>query len=279
MVGAVRHDWAKAKSRDLINAVTAQETYSELTGRVGAIYELFPGFNVYGGFAQSFNVNFSSVTRDGSLLPPSSGENYEVGAKLELLDGKVLLTTALFRTYRQNIPTQDPLDTRFSIAVGEQRHQGVEFDVNGKPFPGLNLTANVAYLDAEITKDNRNGVEGSIPRQIPRSYVGRVFATYEMQSGPLQGLGVGGGVFFQSGFELQVPNNVETDAYERVDAVVFYRPPQKAYDFTINVRNLLDKTYIETPGVIGAFNQFGAPVSVFGTLRLKFDPDLNWNLW
>ncbi|MDR4496074.1 MAG: TonB-dependent receptor [Nitrospirales bacterium] len=95
----------------------------------------------------------------------------------------------------------------------------------------------------------------------------------------LQGLGFGGGVFFQSGYELQLPNGFETDAYERVDAVVFYRPPKKAYDFAINVRNLLDATYIESPGTVSAYNSFGAPVSVFGTLRVSFSPDLDWKFW
>ncbi|GJL55332.1 MAG: TonB-dependent receptor [Nitrospirales bacterium] len=276
MVGALRQDWADPKVTNRLTSTKSRDDQSELTGRVGAIYELFPGLNVYAGYAQSFQVNLLAITRDGSLVPPETGENYEVGAKLGLFDGRLRLTAAVFRTYRQNVATTDPTDTRFFIAMGEQRHQGMEFDVNGELWPGLNVTANVSYLDAEITKDNRAGFEGNTPRFVPRSYVGRVFATYEMQSGPLQGLGFGGGVFFQSGVELEVPNRFSTEAYERVDAVVYYRPPQKAYDFTINVRNLLDATYIEGPGNLGSFNQFGAPVSVFGTLRLKFDPTLEW---
>ncbi|GJL56411.1 MAG: ligand-gated channel [Nitrospirales bacterium] len=276
LVGAGRHDWANGKFENFVTGMTLKESYSEFTGRLGAIYELAAGVNVYAGYAQSFQVNAFGATRNGSLLPPEMGENYEVGVKWDLLNGRLLVTTALYRSYRQNVATTDPTDTRFSIAVGEQRHQGVELDVNGELWPGLNVTANVSYLDAEITKDNRAGVKGSIPLQNPRSYAGRVFATYELQTGSLRGVGFGGGVYFQSGFELEVPNDMSTEAYERVDAVVFYRPPQKAYEFTINVRNLLDATYIESPGTRVGFNTFGSPVSVFGTLRVKFDPDLEW---
>lgn len=279
LVGAGRYDWAEVDNTNVRTNATLSETYSKFTGRVGGNFKLFPWMRIYAGYSQSFQVNIDSTTVDGSLLKPETGENYEVGAKLDLLDNRLRITTALFRSYRQNVSTTDLANPAFQRAVGEQRHQGVEFDVNGRPWPGLNLNVNFSYIDSEITKDNDTANEGSTPIQIPESYVGRIFATYELQSGLLQGLGFGGGVFFQSGFELQEPNNVKTEAYERVDAVVFYRPPKKAYDFTINVRNLLDATYIESPGTVTAYNQFGAPVSVFGTLRIKFSPDLDWKLW
>ncbi|GJL63933.1 MAG: ligand-gated channel [Nitrospirales bacterium] len=279
LVAAGRYDWAEASRDTPLARSNGSENYSEFTGRVGATYALLPDLRVYAGYSQSFQVNISSTTVDGALVPPETGESYEVGAKLDLLDGRLRLTTALFRSYRQNVATLDPNNPLFSIAVGEQRHQGVEFDVNGQPWPGLNMTANVAYIDAEITEDNIGGRVGETPTLIPRSYIGKVFVTYELQSGLMQGLGFGGGVFFQSGYELQLPNGFKTDGYERVDAVVFYRPPRKAYDFTINVRNLLDATYIESPSALDFGNQFGAPVSVFGTLRVKFSPDLDWSLW
>ncbi|GJL49056.1 MAG: ferrichrome-iron receptor [Nitrospirales bacterium] len=276
LVAAGRYDWADLTNKDVRTNETRNGEFSHFTGRVGATYEIVSGLHVYAGYAQSFQVTPFRRTLDGVLVEPETGDSYEVGAKLDLLDGKLLLSTAVFRAYRENVAAFDPNNPGFSLTVGEQRHQGIEFDVNGQPVPGLNLTANVSYIDAEITKDTNANLKGSVPTRVPRSYVGRVFGTYEWQSGMLQGFGVGGGVFFHSGFELTAPNRFGTDPYQRVDAVVFYRPPQKAYDFTINVRNLLDKTYIESPGGLAAYNQFGAPVSVFGTLRVKFDPDLEW---
>jgi len=279
MVGAFRHDWADARVINRRTNGVAAEEYQELTGRVGAIYELFPGMRVYGGYSQSFEVNaFGNMTVDGSLLPPETGENYEVGAKVDLFGGNVLFTTALFRSYRQNVSSRDPNNPGFQVAIGEQLHQGVEFDINGQVLPGLNLNGNFSYVDAEIIEDNTMARVGHIPAFVPRSYVGRVFATYQLQSGPLEGFGFGGGVFFHGGFELELPNRFRSDPFERVDAVVFYRPAKKIYELQINVRNLLDKTFIEGPGQIGGLNQFGAPVSVFGTLRVKFDSNLEWTL-
>ena len=272
MVGAFRHDWAEVTNADIAPGLfsrTRTVDNTAFTGRIGAIYELLSGVRVYGGYSESFRMNFFSPGADPTqLVDPETGQNYEVGAKLDLLDGRVLVTTALFRNLRQNVPTRNPV-TRINELIGEQRHQGVEFDVNGQPIPGLNVTGNVSYVDAKVTKDHNSSRIGTPPIRTPRGYLGKVFATYELQTGPIQGFGFGGGVFFHSGYELD-RGAFQTDPYERVDAIVFYRPSQKTYDFTINVRNLLDATYIENPGSRNGYNGFGAPATVVGTLRMTF---------
>ncbi len=280
LVGALRHDWADVKF-DLRNTNVRQKDFmTDLTGRIGATLELFPWLNVYGGYQESFVPNLAA-TVDGGLLDSETGESYELGAKLSFFEGRLLMSTAFYRTYRRNVATTDPANRNFSIAVGEQRHQGVEFDINGQPFPGLKVNGQFSYLDAEVTETTAASgfVKGKSRSFLPVSYIGRIFATYELQTGSLQGLGFGAGAYFHSGYRVDNDEQFSTDSFQRVDAVVFYRPQQKAYEFTINVRNLLDATYIETFAYTGGYNQFGAPVSVFGTLRVKFDPDLAWSLW
>ncbi len=268
LVLAGRHDWAHSTIGNY-GAPQVDRTDSEWTGRAGATVKVTDWMNVYGGVQQSFIPNSLSFTVDNQLLPPSTGINYEVGAKVNLFADRLLLTTALFRTYRQNVPTQDPGNPLFSIAIGEQRHQGVEFDVNGEPIPGLRLNANFMYLDAVITKDNNEGFAGSYPAGIPRNYMGRVFATYQLQSGLLQGFGFGGGVFYQGKYELSLPNRISTEPYHRVDAVFFYRG-DKRYDVTVNIRNLLNATYIEHAAFAGGLNTFGAPITAIASLRVFF---------
>lgn len=269
LVLAGRHDQAESNRRDTLTFDQLDQRKSAWTGRAGATLKLTSWMNVYGGIQQSFQPQPFGLTQGNTLLNPETGINYEVGAKFNFLEERLRVTTALFRTYRQNVSTPDPSDFRFVIAVGEQRHQGVEFDVNGQPVPGLNVNANLTYLDAEITEDNRAGAVGMYPTRVPRGYVGRVFATYQIQSGPLQGFGFGGGVYFQGKYELTLPNSIKTDEYQRVDAVLFYRG-SKRYDVAINIRNLLNTTYIESPGTVNAYNSFGAPITAIGTVRVFF---------
>lgn len=269
LVFAGRHD--RAESQRLLKDSGEQfdQTKSGWTGRAGATVKVTSWMNIYAGLQQSFQPQPFTRTRDNQMLEPETGINYEVGAKLNLLDERLRITTALFRTYRRDVSTVDPTDIRFTVAIGEQRHQGVEFDVNGQPIPGLNLSANITYLDAEITEDNDATRIGSRPVRVPRSYFGQVFATYQLQSGPLQGFGFGGGVYFQDGFEVSLPNKFRTDGYQRVDAMLFYRG-NKRYDVTVNIRNLLNEKYIEFPNAIHGQNLFGAPITAFGTVRVFF---------
>lgn len=269
LVFAGRHDQAESTRRDTLTFDQLDQRKSAWTGRFGATFKLTSWMNFYGGIQQSFQPQPFGLTRNNTLLDPETGINYEVGAKFNFLEERLRMTTALFRTYRENVSTPDPTDLRFVMAVGEQRHQGVEFDVNGQPVPGLNLNATFAYLDAVITEDNRAGAVGSYPTRVPRGYMGRLFATYQIQSGPLQGFGLGGGVYFHGKYEVSVPNSIKTDEYQRVDAVLFYRG-SKRYDVAVNIRNLLNATYIESPGGINTYNNFGAPISAIGTVRVFF---------
>ncbi|MGE3817669.1 MAG: hypothetical protein AB7G68_21060 [Nitrospiraceae bacterium] len=44
----------------------------------------------------------------------------------------------------------------------------------------------------------------------------------------------------------------------------------KRYDVTVNVRNLLNARYIQSPGNLQSFNGFGAPITAIASLRVFF---------
>ncbi|MEX5218910.1 MAG: TonB-dependent receptor [Nitrospira sp.] len=72
------------------------------------------------------------------------------------------------------------------------------------------------------------------------------------------------------GYQLTLPPNaISVDPYQRVDAMLFYRG-HKRYDVTVNVRNLLNARYIESPGNLQSFNGFGAPITAIASLRVFF---------
>lgn len=270
LVFGARQDWADVSNENASAINKGSE--SDLTVRAGASVRVTDFMNVYAGYQESFVPNATATDLSGSLLPSETGQNYEVGAKFDLMGGDLSLTTALFRTYRQNVSTPDPdapPGSAASVATGEQRHQGVELDLNGEPLPGLRLNANFTYLDMEITESNTASEIGNAPFRTPRDYVGRIFATYELQSGPMQGLGFGGGVYFHGGYHLDATNTVKSDAYQRVDLVGFYRGWENV-ELQLNVRNLTDEVYVESPGNPESYTQFGAPLTVFASAKVKF---------
>lgn len=263
-----RHDWARVDILNLLSAETTNVDQNDFTFRVGGSYAVNQWANVYATYQQSF-LPQTALEVSGDIVPPETGENVEVGAKFDLFDGRFSVTTALFRTQRQNVATADPNNPGFSIVTGEQRNQGVEFDINGEPIPGLKLNAQFSYLDAEITADTNEAVIGNSPAFIPVDYRAGFFGTYQFQQGALDGFGFGGGGFFHSGFIADLSNSFQTDAYERYDVVMFYEPSDWLR-LSFNARNLADAVYIESPGGPTSLNQFGPPRTFFGSVRVQF---------
>ena len=264
-----RHDWADVSY--ISSSAHNGDDIAEWTMRAGTSVKVMEGLNVYAGYQESFVPNATAVDLSDSLLPSETAQNYEIGAKVDLLDGRMSLTSALFRTYRQNVSTPDPAAPSGSsakIATGEQRHQGVEFDLTGEVTPGLSLNANFSWADIEITQSNTAGEEGNAPFRTPLSYYGRVFATYQFQSGALEGFGFGGGVYFHSGYNLDALGGAESEAYQRFDLVGFYRGMENV-DFQLNIRNLTDSTYLEAPGNASSYSQFGAPLGVYLGMNVR----------
>jgi len=121
-VGGIRNDWVDISNINV--SMTNERTESELTYRAGASVRVFDFMNVYAGYQQSFLPNSTATDQSGALLPSETGQNYEVGAKFDILDGNMSLTTALFRTYRQNVATPDPdapPGSTASVSNGEER--------------------------------------------------------------------------------------------------------------------------------------------------------------
>ncbi len=189
-----RFDWI---DQDYDNKITNREFEQEdnaFSPRVGVVYQPIEPVSLYANYSRSFlPSSASSVNADGTPFEPTKGEQFEVGVKTEFLDGRLAATLAAYEITKQNIVVP-PDNSALSIQVGEQRSRGIELDVIGEILPGFNLIATYAYTDAEITEDSRPAFEGNQPNNVPR-HSGSLWATYEIQSGNLQGLGFGAGIF------------------------------------------------------------------------------------
>lgn len=266
LLGA-RYDWVEqtADNRD-----TNQEFYQRdtaLTPRVGIVYQPIEPLSLYASYSRSFAPSFGADFRnaDGSSFEPTEGEQFEIGAKAELFDDRLIATLAAYDLTRQNIVTSDPERPGFSLQIGEERSRGIELDVIGEPLPGLNLIASYAYTDAEITKDN-GGNEGNQPNNVPE-HSGSLWATYTIQTGDLQGLGFGLGAFIVGEREGDLGNTFQLPEYIRTDAALFYR--RENWDIALNIKNLFDVEYYENASFRDGVYP-GAPFSILGTVSVKF---------
>jgi iron complex outermembrane receptor protein len=244
---------------------------SAWTPRIGLVYQPIPNVSLYGSYSRSFNPSVDDIDADGNPLEPERGEGFEVGVKTELLGGNLLATLAYFDVTKQNVATEDPNFPGFgiSIATGEQRSQGVEFDLTGKILPGWNIIASYSYTDATVTQDNTIPV-GNRLTGIPE-HKASLWTTYEIQSGSLQGLGGGIGINYIGERPGDLNNSFTLDSYFLTNAALFYR--RNNWKFALNFRNLFDVEYTNSKGQFGSRTSAGIPgepFTVVGSISVSF---------
>ena len=98
----------------------------------------------------------------------------------------------MFSLQRENVLTTDATNPLYSVAAGAARSQGVELEARFNVTDHLNLVASYTWLDTVYTRKNDASL-GKHLQAIPENQAS-AWATYTFDSGPLNGLSLGGGV-------------------------------------------------------------------------------------
>jgi iron complex outermembrane recepter protein len=263
-----RLDWVKQKYDDNLNdAFDVISRDSAFSPRVGIVYQPIKPISLYAAYNRSFKAEggFGNVNADNKPFEPTTGEQFEVGVKAELLDGKLAATLAAYQITKRNVIVDDPERPDFSIQIGAQRSRGFEFDLSGEPIPGLRLIATYAYTDAKVTEDTTT-LRGNQVSNVPQ-HSGSLWAVYEIQKGNLKGFGIGAGVFVLGDRPGDLENSFNLPSYGRTDALLYYR--QNRWRAQLNFQNIFNVNYFESS--FGRDNVYpGAPFTVRGTISVTF---------
>lgn len=260
-----RFDIADQERRDRIEDTTTNQNDEAFTPRVGLVYQPIEPISLYASYGRSFNPN-SGIRAEGSFLEPERGTQYEVGIKADLND-RLSATLAAYELTKSNIAITDPEDPDFSLPVGEVRSRGIELDISGEILPGWKIIAAYAYTNSEITEGNDNYPVGLATALIPKN-AASLWTTYEIQSGNLQGLGFGLGLFYVDERPGDFDNTYELPSYLRTDAAIFYR--RNNWEAAINIKNLFDVEYFESVNYGRLTIQPGVPFAVIGSFSVEF---------
>ncbi len=108
-VGGLRWDRYKA---DLTNTITlpltASQSVSYTSVRAGLLYQPTDTQSYYASYGTSFNPSLETltVTNGQQALAPEKSKSVEAGAKWDLYDGNLSLTSAIFQTQKDNARSQ-----------------------------------------------------------------------------------------------------------------------------------------------------------------------------
>lgn len=259
-----RFDFNEYSREDRVtNELLNEQSDSRFSPRVGLVYQPTKTTSLYFNWTNGFSPQFQARGRTNEQFEPQNTEQFEVGVKQNFLNDKLSATLAFFQVTKQNVLTPDPVDSRFSVQTGEQESKGIEFDIAGEILPGWKVIANYAYIDGTVTKDNRIPV-GDRLVGVPEHSLG-LWTTYEFQTGSLQGLGLGLGLYYVGEQEVRLPNTFEVPSYVRADASVFYR--RNNFRYALNFKNISNVKYYDLDG----YNiDPAAPFTVLGTISVEF---------
>jgi iron complex outermembrane recepter protein len=259
-----RFDTFSERATDRLTDTDTSQSDTAFSPRLGIVYQPIQPISLYASYSRSFAPTIG-IAASGENFQPERGTQYEIGVKADLTD-RLSATLAFYDLTRSNVTTPDPNTPNFSVQTGRQRSRGIEFDVGGEILPGWNITAGYAYTDARVTEDNSIPV-GNRLFNSPEHAV-NLWTTYRIQTGSLEGLGFGLGLYYLGDRPLDNANTVELPGFLRTDAAIFYERNQ--FRAALNFRNLFDvESYVSRYGS-STLLQVGTPFTVQGTLSWRF---------
>jgi catecholate siderophore receptor len=245
-------------------------------GKLGVLYKPAPNGSIYANYAMSQEppggntLLLSSSTRSADYpgLDPQRASTTEVGTKWDLLDQRLLLTAALYRTVVRNELTQDPIDLQY-YQTGRKRVQGIELGVVGRLTDDWGVSAGFTTLDAKVTDGQAVSDDGSRDlAYTPRSAF-TAWTTYRLPFG----LTVGGGARYagpmKRGTDGAIGTPATTGAYWVFDAMASY-PLNRHVDLQLNLYNLFGKDYIAAINKSGYRYMPGTSRAAMLTANIRF---------
>jgi iron complex outermembrane recepter protein len=140
---------------DGFNAVTGAQTstidQNALSPSVALVVKPWSNVSFYGNFIQGLQqgvVVGAGFANAGSVLPPFKATQFEVGMKVDW--GTLTTTLSAFQITQPSLITDVASNT--VTQNGEQRNQGLEFNVFGEIAKGIRLLGGLSLMDAVLTK-------------------------------------------------------------------------------------------------------------------------------
>jgi len=166
MVAAMRFDHFGANYVQPIGTAT-QFTHNDNIGspRAAVVYKPAENTSVYFSYGTSFNPSAETLSLSASDqgLGPERDHTFEVGSKIEVLDGLLALTGAGFNTVMANARISDPDNPGLQELAGTERVNGIEIGAQGHITENWELIAGYTYLAPHAVGLIAVGVPGPIP--------------------------------------------------------------------------------------------------------------------
>lgn len=281
LVAGLRFDRFKGSYRNASGALTSERTDNLWSPRVGLLFQPDAASSYYVSYGTSYNtsgdtyqyaININDGTQRTANTPPEKSRNFEIGAKWDLYERRVLLGVAAFYSEKYNERNTDPDTTATQELLSGKRHAaGLELNLAGQINPRWDVFFNHTWIpSAKIDRSNvalnANGtgaqVQGDRPGLTPR-HSGSLWTTYRV----LPKLRVGAGLNYRGEQSPEGARHVTAASFVTADAMAEYTF-NDMWSAKLNVTNLTDKLYADS--LYRGFYAPGEPRRVSLTFKAMF---------
>jgi iron complex outermembrane receptor protein len=151
----VRFDEFEQDITNNLKGTAVSQSKSQVSPRVGISYQIDETISLYSNYAEGFRPN-SGADANSNAFEPEKSESIEAGMKWSILDSALNGTIAVFKTEKSNILTADPVNSGFTIALGQAESTGVEIDSRFDITESTVLDISYTYIDAHTLNDMTN---------------------------------------------------------------------------------------------------------------------------
>jgi iron complex outermembrane receptor protein len=269
-VGVTRSRYESSRVQNNYNQVTGvatadsnvfpdQVAYKNLV-QYGLLVKPLSNVSVFYNNSKNFAYNGFGTTPAGvgGLLPPSQGEQKEVGLKSTWLDNRLTFNTAYFNTIQFNntVPAYPQTNPPSNVIVGGETSRGFDGDFSFKVNKNIDLLGSFAYFAAHIdlaapwnliVQPGDGKVHSNIPVNNVAEHMLAMWGRYHFTESELKGLSVSLGASYLGKRAIDDTNGSQVffgylPARTILDASITYETKMLTYQ--LNVDNLLDKKYI-----------------------------------
>ncbi|MEG1767502.1 MAG: TonB-dependent receptor, partial [Comamonas sp.] len=270
----VSHDYNFDESWATGSSVTNTSENGVFTPYAGAVYDINQDHAVYASYTTIYQPQ-SARDRNGAVLDPTEGANYEVGLKSAWLDGRLNTALALYQIRQNDVAEADPgyfvpgtIDTGASRSAKGIKTQGLDLEVFGALARDWNVSASWTYSQSK-------NADGKLTNTTFARNMIKLWTTYRLP-GDWNRLTLGGGVNWRSKtYSTVTPWQLNRDLYWEQKSFAVANLMAR-YEFspqlsaTLNINNVFDKKYIASVSDWWNSGNYGTPRSVALNVKYRF---------
>ncbi len=249
VIGGWRFDRYDSTFKQIIKpAVYVSRDDDMPTWRAAMVFKPVDYASLYAAYGTSFDPSAEALSLSASTaaVAPEKSRNYEVGAKVDVLDRRLSLNTAFYDLAKTNVRETSPIDPTTSVLAGNYRVLGFEVGATGHLTERLQVFGGYSYNDAQVVSSPFAAELHHQPPNAPRHTVGS-FVEYHL---PCYGIEVGGGVNYVSSRTASSFPVTGTTIIERAPGYVLGQlllkaPINEKVSLQVNVTNINNAYYYD----------------------------------